>query len=601
MSTNINFYEAYKTLFEERDFGKFNELLKNGLDVNIRDEYNTTLGDQALINIKLNNDYEVLTYLLNNGFYLEQELCNKIQELTYKQQEQIVDILIHDNLNNIHPQIFEFLLVVLQMNNNSEKIEYFIESAKQHLKEADTETLIWSYKNLAYSYIKNNNLNKAEETYLEMLSLSDSNIESNIEIAIDILELAINYQVLGKFEKAKQLNTLAKNTLQNIISSNLLPYYSDEYKFILYKLNQLNLYEKQPLNVKDNYITLSTNIDWILTKTFIEDKPKDLELYSLFDKYIKTKIDIRLKMGFLDEFLMNNDKNQTSFSDINIKRSELFEDCKKELIDYNKIHSTLKELEKIEILQQMLDVIALETVINTRSHISIVSSIPNYAPVVDAPETLGGYYMPKEYEVAFHYLTDKNALKATFIHELWHKAMYIVFDNKQNPYFNEDTSAKQVYEAAIFKTLNNFANFLNVDTNITDSTYQYGSLIMDNSWYNKCLKDPSIKETYKETFEIINTFLPMYLGGKLFYVDEREHAEFIVRYEQLVAEGFSNESLEILTPLKEYIDIYVKPHMEEYVDNHPMRHLLISPVDGYIDFAGNIPMNATCAVNSLVD
>jgi len=219
-----------------------------------------------------------------------------------------------------------------------------------------------------------------------------------------------------------------------------------------------------------------------------------------------------------------------------------------------------------------------------------------------------------------------SSARGTLIHELWHYALHEIFQNNAYPYIEGDEVSKKAYEKAMYKCLENLYREMYPTKKLAtfDSTHKFCLFIKSElnafhdhrskAWedesanYNKDEHNVGLWSKIKSLFDSlissahslfqednnVNMYLShdtlsLILHSLICYQYDKyynnmissEHVEFVVRYEDRVAAGYDPEQLNLLQPLKAYIDIYVKPAMREYVDTHPSRHLLINHNDAY--------------------
>ena len=249
---------------------------------------------------------------------------------------------------------------------------------------------------------------------------------------------------------------------------------------------------------------------------------------------------------------------------------------------------------KVEELQDILNVVALHGIMNKTFKILFYKTSAD-----DGTEGSANYLLSEIFIGKNLFLSE---VKSTFIHEIGHYAMFEVFNNNFKPYKIYDVNSRKAYELAIYECLDNIHKELfGIQNPIKyNSSYEFGTVIVikknevSSSFY-EYWKFPTDKTSF------IDSFLEVYSYES--YSKKNEHAEFIVRYEQGVAAGYGSDILQITQPLKNYLEEYVKPAMREYVYNHSMNHLLMSPLEKYINSKDQMKLddsasfhNETCMV-----
>lgn len=260
--------------------------------------------------------------------------------------------------------------------------------------------------------------------------------------------------------------------------------------------------------------------------------------------------------------------------------------------------SAIESLSELSDLKEVLDIRALSMLKND----NINTLILNNFFINDKGNFVGGELSPDNDEI-YVARTAKSMFKGRLIHELGHSAINNVFNNDVKPYKINDQVSEHAYNMAITQCLKNFYKALyKTESPDFENRFEFGKKLaqgyFDNSMYGYIKKtiqsnfgdqaveflDGLVDIYYTEFYDIkeyvaIKNFLNVYQC----YDADNEHAEFIVRYEELVASGFDNNSLKTLQPLKDYIDKFVKPEMQDFIATHEYNHLLLCPREKYID------------------
>jgi hypothetical protein len=157
--------------------------------------------------------------------------------------------------------------------------------------------------------------------------------------------------------------------------------------------------------------------------------------------------------------------------------------------------------------------------------------------------------------------------------------MHYTFRNSCDPYYINDIVGKNSFEQAEKNTLINFYKAINLTNNVDEvnnkSSWQIGDIITKSEFWAKGYL------TYQQKI-IINKFNEVFSAG---YKEEANHKEFIVRYYQLVAEGFSKESLSLLEPLANYIRNHINPAIESLLRSNTTTATLNITPDAYGKYA----------------
>lgn len=339
-----------------------------------------------------------------------------------------------------------------------------------------------------------------------------------------------------------------------------------------------NLLSSPNLHSSKAFITLDTNqahtnIDWLGSRMFIDN--------GLFQDQRKLDPDSYVEKA-LKAFFYVTQLGRLAKSAIESVGGEIIQSS-----NFNKIFQSLT---KTENFKEVLDIVALD-IINNKSNKLLVEI------TTTEKGTLGSYSKySNKVTITKDSIFEPN-FKGTFIHELWHHVLTNVFNNESKPYFENDSKSHIAYKQAIYDSLTNiYREILNEEPGFFNSSYELGkelsNKISDNIIWKEFFNSYSLK-TAIQLYNFLNTITSVFNNG---YTSGDEEAEFIVRYEQLIASDTNQELLELLLPMKEYIDCFVKPVMHDYIDHHPQNHMLLSVGNDFEQKFGDdfIPVNGTC-------
>ncbi len=310
---------------------------------------------------------------------------------------------------------------------------------------------------------------------------------------------------------------LQKLLVANGANSNL-----DEIQPYLFKDN---ITKNSPIKIIANMEQAHTNVEWLASHAFIQP-------LSQTNSFIKP---IAYALIYAIEYVFG---------------------CK--FFKSSEINNFFQPFEQYELLQDVLDVVALGFIDNPKFQII-------FCDMEKAGEEKSLGAAGKNDILISSSLRKLSDVQATFIHEAWHYAMKRVFDNDYSPYGKLNLQAKKAYEQAIYKCLANIYKLLFQEDNTVsyNSTYELGQAI--------------VNRTSEVETDMVDSFLSVYEN----YPEKDEHSEFIVRYEQNIFAGYSSELYVVIQPLRDYIELYVKPEMREYIAHHPKEHLLKCPSEKY--------------------
>lgn len=334
-------------------------------------------------------------------------------------------------------------------------------------------------------------------------------------------------------------------------SISLLDYneFSELLNPLLVKLNILST--QKPFNSINNYNSSHTNIEWIENKLFYETPfPKHVQITILNKILQKIVAPVALPLRSLYHYFI-----EPIFGSI--------------IDTHDKLANTLTSLNKNPHLKEVLDITALNCIESKDYCIMVADNIKLHHP--NNNYALGFHYNNK---ILLSNIKLTSAFKSLLIHESWHLAMSEIFKNSRNPYKEEDIEAKLFYKQSISNTLKNICEtFYTINCSDFNNNYEFGKLLSNQLFkmqFEKFISSSNTDKLIKEYY-FLSKILSPYSSS---YEQEEEDSEFIVHYEEQVASGVSIEFLNILSPLKEYIDKFIKPAMRDYIDSHPMDHLL---------------------------
>jgi hypothetical protein len=268
---------------------------------------------------------------------------------------------------------------------------------------------------------------------------------------------------------------------------------------------------------------------------------------------------------------------------------------------YPFIIETVKGFSNYQLLQDDLDILALNALSNKRVNWVVINSpniakyFPNANGHVDhngVDYNIFGYYRfnsevltlnSEELTNIINSSSNSNSLlietydfrlrfACMLAHENAHHVMQLIYNNDSNPYPNGSNELKQKFEQAKYKFLSNICQKLRLTDSINQnmSTYQIGKMLLD--------KKSEIEERFSISEQhIINIFLDVY-----YYLPEKEDKELIVRINQVVAANFKFEDMEMVKPFFDYHEKYIKPVKKLYIANHPNRGMLKALENNYI-------------------
>jgi hypothetical protein len=162
-------------------------------------------------------------------------------------------------------------------------------------------------------------------------------------------------------------------------------------------------------------------------------------------------------------------------------------------------------------------------------------------------------------------------LKKELASGLWSHAMCKVFKNEGKPYKIDDEDAKKSYELAISKCLLNISKEFFLEGKGSNNTVDFGKSL-NNSFYlmkvSPLLKAIQHHDNLKLILEqdnIVYTALEIY--NDHCSVD-KEHNQFINQYIKNVAIYEDSKFLSLFSPLRLYIEEFVRPELEKYCHNN---------------------------------
>lgn len=161
--------------------------------------------------------------------------------------------------------------------------------------------------------------------------------------------------------------------------------------------------------------------------------------------------------------------------------------------------------------------------------------------------------------------------KQHLFHELTHRAIFRIFNNKMNPYFKDDQVAQKAYRDSMKKVLMNIirmAAVQEIPSNL--ETLELNELV------ELCFGRKPIISTSKMPSDVYNLFEKMgYVFGRAYTVGQLD-TEWITNVSDcitILAED--SKCFEIIKPLMDYVDEYVTPELEKYIEGHPRRDQLL--------------------------
>lgn len=235
-----------------------------------------------------------------------------------------------------------------------------------------------------------------------------------------------------------------------------------------------------------------------------------------------------------------------------------------------------------EMIEQMLRVIAIyikknpETRIDLMQHDQLVAS------------KMAGVYMLDEDKLIGVMLTGMNTFKRfgghkdwleTFVHENTHQLMQILYGNNANPYKENDSERKRIYREKIMQMIDaqhRYARYIHRDYKTVSIDLAGGIWKSDQRYY--------IDHAY-DLLDISS------------YDKSHHDREYIVRLLQILSSqeacGADKDSkadqdavAEILNPLTEYWNMYIKPDIEVYLKENSEYDNLQCSREGYFSGTG---------------
>lgn len=514
--------------------------------------YNNNVADAEKLLYQNPNDIN-LNYVDNTGYSL---LKNSI---FFNRSESILFLLkkgasteIKDNLGwtplmaAINKKDTSTINLLLEYNANVNVFDNYNNSALyKALESQDIEIFTLITKSVDKIYIP--------YMSIYLLIYVDSNLYINqvADVLYQYQEKIANIQdIKGLFEKLGRHNQLEEIATKLIENS---PEIEDD-KAIQALFTQLSLHKTSVYKKIEDSTKPHTNLEWINNQLRIETPQKPNFFTTVLSK-------ILTKVGAID----------------------FLESIGGKIINSENFSNMLDSLEANETFKELLDIAAIHFINHPKSKFYLVNKMEKYT---GKDETHLGHYNADSNETILQMDLFVNDLKGTLIHEFGHLAMQDVFCNKYKPYFSKDKVSAKAYGIAIYKSLENIYKYLfHKESPVFDTSYELGKAIIEYSEYlAPDLLNPGIniifedKEIY-QNHSFFNSFL--YVYDTKSYEEKKEESEFIVRYEEQVASGAKKELLNLLKPLKEYMDNFVKPVMQDYIAHQPSSHMLICSLDEY--------------------
>lgn len=162
---------------------------------------------------------------------------------------------------------------------------------------------------------------------------------------------------------------------------------------------------------------------------------------------------------------------------------------------------------------------------------------------------------------------NQTGVENVLFHELTHRAMDRIFNNRSNPYFKNNQAMKLAYRKSIKQVLINSICLISPKLKINNCSLNQlvQRYFTADSKFMTCQSE-SRKEFYTwRLHDRLRTIFTVYSISDL-------DREFITNVSQYINEADKeSQYFEIIQPLMNFIDMYVIPEMEKYINQHPCR------------------------------
>lgn len=242
---------------------------------------------------------------------------------------------------------------------------------------------------------------------------------------------------------------------------------------------------------------------------------------------------------------------------VNALCSKIF--FEKGLVCTDSISELFTDLQCTKFSKLVLQLNALDALYHPRFKILFLSQM--------ARNTIVGSYNAKN-TVRILYRTH-NDNRLTLLHELTHKAMAQVFYNLSIPYYKDNERAKQAYRESMRQVLFNLVSFTSLKNKANGLPlnelveFCFGEESIENDL--KQINDPSILKLFNKLHNVF---------GRVYSITNLD-SEFITHALQYLADVDPDSSyIRCVQPLLNYIDEFVSPEMEKYINGHPCKKRL---------------------------
>lgn len=306
----------------------------------------------------------------------------------------------------------------------------------------------------------------------------------------------------------------------------------------------------------------STSIS-ALEKRLAKLQAINISSYNNNDDCISSE-DALLSKTYLDCEVLKVYCFRTEKEDSNLSAKEIFKTYSDvfEFCGLNNFLTRFKNIGCTKLSKLVLKLNALDSLNHNRFKILFAYKVPNRAGTGDAR----GFYNGRN-TVRVLVKFDHSGYESTLFHELIHKTMDRVFNNRCVPYFENDEEAKQAYREAMKGVLLNLivCGSINDDIKVENLAlneiipFCFSEQFLANAI--KSNKEPGILSLFKGLERV-------FLNYPIAMLD----SEFITHALQYLIHAQNSPSyINCVKPLLDYVEKYVIPKMEEYIHKHPCR------------------------------
>jgi hypothetical protein len=165
---------------------------------------------------------------------------------------------------------------------------------------------------------------------------------------------------------------------------------------------------------------------------------------------------------------------------------------------------------------------------------------------------------------------------STLTHEMTHAVLKYIFNNVSNPYNVDNTNIQNVLSEYERNVLLNMEEILLGHRSLNSASlpnYEIGKIIFQK------FKDPSydFNKFTTNQLKIINSVLIIYDSAT--YDEESVHRELVVLPNHYRVQDLTQEELAPIKPLFDFMDLYVLPEVERFINEHPLRNRLADMCD----------------------